>query len=118
MEDISKIYQTDPIIPDKPEHKNYEKKRRKRKKRSREAREHFDELTRMVDDVHRELEDNKSPFRLCVFQEGDDIFIDVVTVNDSGNTTRVFRHDISRAEVEEILQQIRTGTGLLLNADA
>ena len=118
MEDISKIYQTDPVVPDKPDRNAFEKKKQKRRKRHREAREHFTELNRMVHDVHQELEKNKSPFRLCVYQEDDDIFIDVVTIDDTGRTTKVFRHDISRAQVEEILHQIRSGTGLLLNADA
>lgn len=117
MEDISKIYQSEPINPDKSNAASFEKKKHKKKKLFQEAKKHFDELTQIVDETHQELEENDSPFRLCVYQEGDDIFIDIVTIDDSGKIDQIFKHDISHAELENLVQQIKSGRGLILDAD-
>lgn len=118
MEDISKIYQTKPIVSDKPGQGVYDKKKKKRKKPFQEAKKHFDELTQIVEETHKELEINNSPFRLCVYQEDDDIFIDIVTIDDSGKITQVFKHDISHVELEALVHQIKSGRGLILDSDA
>jgi len=92
-------------------------KKQKKKKHFQEAKKHFDELTKIVDEAHKELADKNSPFRLCIYQEGDDIFIDIVTINDSGETDQVFKHDISHAELENLVHHIKSGRGLILDAD-
>ncbi len=46
------------------------------------------------------------------------IFIDIVTIDDSGKTDQVFKHDISHAELENLIHQIKSGRGLILDADA
>lgn len=117
MEDIPKIFQTRPIVSDKPGQGLYDKKKEKRKKTWHGAKKHFDELTQIVEETHRELEINNSPFRLCVYQEDEDIFIDIVTIDDSGKISQVFKHDISHAELETLVHQIKSGRGLILDAD-
>jgi len=89
----------------------------KKRKPYHEAREYFDELAKVVDETHKELEDSNSPFRLCIYQEDDDIFIDIVAVDETGKTNQVFRHDISHDEIENLVHHIKSGTGLILNAD-
>lgn len=118
MEDISKIIQTEAVIPDKPSHGFYEKKKQKRKKLWQEAKKHFGKLTKIVDETHKELEKNNSPFRLCVYQEGDDIFIDVLTIDDSGEKSQVFKSDISHVDLEDLIHNIKSGRGLILDSDA
>ena len=118
MEDIAKIYQTDPIHPDKPGISSYKKKKQKKRKRFHEAKKHFDELTKIVDETHKELELKDSPFRICVYQEGEDIFIDIVTIDESGNIDQTFKHDISHAELENLVNHIKSGRGLIFDADA
>ena len=117
MEDISRIYKSGPIDHDRSNSASYEKKKYKKKKYYQEAKKHFDELTKIVDETHKELVENDSPFRLCVYQEGDDIFIDIVTIDDSGRTDQVFKHDISHAQLENLVQNIKSGRGLILDAD-
>lgn len=118
MEDISKIYQTRPITPDKQGRQKIGTKKNKKRKPFREVKKYLDEVTKIVEETHKELEEANSPFRLCVYQEGDDIYIDVVTFDERGNTTQVFRHDISHIEVEEIVHHIKSGTGLIFDTDA
>ncbi|MBU1341711.1 MAG: hypothetical protein KKE44_22945 [Proteobacteria bacterium] len=117
MEDITKINQSDPIHPEKPGVSSYGKKKHKKKKHYQQAKKHFDELTKIVEQTHKELEDNNSPFRLCIYQEGDDIFIDIVAIDDFGNTSQVFKHDISHSELENLVHHIKSGRGLILDAD-
>ncbi len=45
------------------------------------------------------------------------IFIDIVTIDDSGKTDQVFKHDISHAELENLIHQIKSGRGLILDDD-
>lgn len=117
MEDISKINQSGSIHPDRPGITSYDKKKHKKKKHHREAKKNFDELTKIVDEAHKELEENDSPFRICIYQEGDDIFIDIVTIDNLGKTDQVFKHDISHAQFENLVNHIKTGRGLILDAD-
>ncbi len=118
MEDISKINQTESIQADKPDNKSFDKKKHKKKRSFREAKKYFDELSKIVDETHKELENSNSPFRLCIYQEGDDIYIDVVTIDDTGKVNQVFKHDISHVQMEDLVHQIKSGTGLILDADA
>ena len=118
MDDISKIYQSKSILPNKPNTSSFEKKKHKKRKRFQEAKKHFNELTKIVDEAHKELEKNESPFRLCVYQENNDIFIDIVTIDESGKIDQIFKHNITHVEFENLVQHIKNGgRGLILDAD-
>jgi hypothetical protein len=117
MEDVSKINQGEGVIADKSAIPSYDLRHHKKKKHPQKAGKHIDELTKIVDEVHEELQANDSPFRLCVYQEGEDVFIDIVTLDDYGKISRIFKHDISHAELEDLVQHLKSGRGLLLDAD-
>lgn len=117
MEDLFKIIQGEAIRPDKSDKKQFSKKKQKRRRPYRDAKKHLDELTQIVHETHKELEESDSPFRLCIYQDGEDIYIDVVTIDETGKTDKVFRHDISHDEMEALVHQIKSGTGLILDAD-
>ncbi|MCF6249629.1 MAG: hypothetical protein L3J69_20065 [Desulfobacula sp.] len=118
MEDVSKIYQTRAIKPDKKPFSTYELRRRKKKKHYKEVKKNLSELAKIVDETHKELEEKDSPFRVCVYQDGDDVFIDIVTIDEFGHADQVFKHDISHDELEELVAHIKSGRGLILDADA
>ncbi len=117
MEDINKIIGKEPVHPDKQPYGIYELKKRKKRKNHKDAKKYLAELTKIVDETHQELEEKNSPFRLCVYQEGDDIFIDIVTIDETGKIEQVFKHDISHSELANLIAHIKTGRGLLLDAD-
>ncbi len=118
MEDISKINQGEGILPDKSAVSSYDRKKHKKRKYFQEAKKHLGELTKIVDEVHKELLVKESPFRLCVYQEGEDVFIDIVTMDDTGKISQIFKHDISHTELDDLVQHLKTGRGLMLDADA
>jgi hypothetical protein len=45
------------------------------------------------------------------------VFIDIVTLDDYGKISRIFKHDISHTELEDLVQHLKSGRGLLLDAD-
>ncbi len=118
MEDVAKIYQSEATLPDKHQLSSYDKKKRKKRRQYHEAKKHFDELSFIVDETHKELEEKNSPFRVCLYQEGDDIFIDIVTIDENGNTSQVYKHDISHDELNDIIHHIKSGRTQTLHADA
>ncbi len=117
MEDATKIYQSEATIPDKHQLSSFDKKKHKKRRHFHEAKKHFEELSLIVDETHKELEEKNSPFRVCIYQEGEDIFIDIVTIDENGNTTQVYKHDISHTELNDIVHHIKSGRGLILDAD-
>lgn len=117
MDDITKIYQSEPVSPNKTDTGPQDRKKQKKKKFVQEVKKHFDTLTRIVEDIHKELEAKDSPFRLCIYQEGEDVFIDIVTIDQTGKIDKTFKHDISHAEFEELVRHIKSGRGLMLDTD-
>ena len=117
MDDIPKIYQSEPVSPNRTDTGSQERKKQKKKKTGQEVKKHFDTLTRIVEDIHRELESKDSPFRLCIYQEGEDVFIDIVTIDETGKIDKTFKHDVSHAELEELVRHIKSGRGLILDTD-
>jgi hypothetical protein len=117
MEDISKINQGEGILPGKSAISTYDRKKHKKRKYFLEAKKHLGELTKIVEEVHKELLVKESPFRLCVYQEGEDVFIDIVAMDNKGKISRVFKHDISHAELDDLIQHLKSGRGLMLDED-
>lgn len=118
MEDVSKINQGEGVLLDKSALSTYDRKKHKKKKHFEEAKKHLGELTKIVDEVHKELLAKESPFRLCIYQEGDDVFIDIVAMDSHGKISKIFKHDISHAELDDLVQHLKTGRGLVLDANA
>jgi len=118
MEDISKILHTDPVHPDKPPLSPQGRKKQKKKHAPRDPDKKLARLKKVVADTHRELEEKDSPFRLRIRQEDGDLFIDIVTIDDTGRITQVFVQDISNEDLENLMAHIKSGRGLLLDADA
>jgi len=118
MEDVSKINQGEGVLLDKSTIPTYDRKKHKKKKHFEEAKKHFEELTKIVDEVHKELLVKESPFRLCIYQEGNDVFIDIVAMDDYGKISKVFKHDISHDELDDLVQHLKSGRGLVLDENA
>jgi hypothetical protein len=118
MADVSRINHLT-SIPEKKQHLAHFNKRKKKKRPQHHfVKRNIQALTKIADEAHEELQAIDSPFRLQVYQEGDEVFIDIVAMDDSGNTVQVFRHDITNDEFEDLIHQIETGSGLMFSIDA
>jgi len=115
MTDVSKIYHSESISEKRHTQQQFDKRKQKKRPQHHFAKRNIQALTKIADEAHEELKAMDSPFRLCIYQEGDEVFIDVVTMDASGNPVQVFRHDITNEELEELIHQIKTGRGLLFS---
>ena len=89
---------------------------RKRKKRSvRNTRSRLFSLSRMADDTHTALVMKNSPIRLCVYQEGDDLVMDVMAKDPVKKKQHLFTRLISNDSLSDITRQIHNQQGLVLD---
>jgi len=58
----------------------------------------------------------KSPYRFCVYQEDDDVFIDVVILGEDGKIKKIEKKNITDDEFSTWLNHIENGYGLLLDS--
>jgi len=98
--------------------KRSDEDRRQKKPPQQGAKDNMALLTEIAHEIHTHLEAANAPFRLCVYEKGDDVYIDVVTLDKKGGIKQTFRHDITYDELEDILLQLNTGRGLVYNTTA
>ncbi len=116
MENILKINPSGTIPERSRGYPGFDQHKKKKKKPRHYVKGHLKALTRIVDEAHQALEQMDSPFRLCIYEKEGEIFIDVVTLDSQGKTVQIFRQDITYDELENLIEQIKSGRGLVLNS--
>ena len=84
-------------------------------KKKEEAKDHFDELTRAAATAHITLVKNRSPYRFCVYKKEEDIFIDIVLLDDRGKIKETIKKNITHVEFQKVLQDIDLKEGLFFD---
>jgi len=118
MYDVSRINHLEGIPENRHAQKPFDKRKQKKRPQHHFVKRNIQALTKIAEEAHEELQAMNSPFRLCVYQEGDEVFIDVVAMDASGKIVQVYRNDITNDELEDLIHQIKTGRGLMFNLDA
>ncbi len=116
MENILKINPSGTIPERSRGYPGFDQHKKKKKKPHHYVKGHLETLSQIVDEAHEALEQMNSPFRLCIYEKEGEIFIDVVTLDSQGKTVQVFRQDITYEELEDLIQQIKSGRGLVLDS--
>ncbi|MBN2144535.1 MAG: hypothetical protein JW774_07920 [Candidatus Aureabacteria bacterium] len=80
-----------------------------------ENKSHFDELSRAAEQAHHLLIKNKSPYRFCVYQEGEEIMIDIVRLDSNGAIRDTVRKNITHEDFFKWLEHIENGEGLIVD---
>ncbi|OHD66097.1 MAG: hypothetical protein A2176_04040 [Spirochaetes bacterium RBG_13_51_14] len=88
----------------------------RQEKENNEAGEHFDSLKSAADLANRELERKNSPYRFYIYREFDDVFINLVRLDDAGNLMETKRKNITHQEFTELIQHIQQGEGLFFDS--
>lgn len=104
----------DPVV-DSEKHKR-EPSQERREKENDEAGEHFESLKETAGLVNAELESKKSPYRFYIYREYDDIFINLVRLDDNGKIAGVRKKNITHREFNDLIKQIQQGEGLLFDS--
>ncbi|MFC1585027.1 flagellar protein FlaG, partial [Fibrobacterota bacterium] len=73
---------------------NKKRKKREQKKRD-DARHHFQSLANAAERAHKILEQMKSPYRFCVYEEDNKVFIDVVALDSDGKIKEIKKKNIT-----------------------
>jgi len=90
------------------------KGRRKRKKEA-QAKEQFKRLARAAEEKHEILIKDGSPYRFCVYREGEAVFIDVVLLDENGAIKEVRTKEITHDAYLKWLLYMEAGQGLFID---
>jgi len=96
--------------------------KRKREAGNEEARDqideaggHFEILKKSVDLINAELERKNSHYRLYLFRENEDIFINLVRLDGGGEIVEIKRKNITHQEFNELIGHLEKGEGLIID---
>ncbi len=87
-----------------------------REKENDEAGEHFESLRETAGLVNGELEAKKSPYRFYIYREYEDIFINLVRLDQNGRIAEVKKKNITHREFNDLITRIHQGEGLLFDS--
>jgi hypothetical protein len=117
MSDDLKVKKIYPIPYKFPVSSSVDPRKQKRQldDRSNMAKYHFEHLAKAAEESHTILVKEKSPYRFCVYREGEDVFIDVVILNKEGKIKEIKKKKITYDEFTTWLAHIHGGRGLLVD---
>jgi hypothetical protein len=115
MDDEFKIDRVEKIPSNVGHVDAYDKRRKREKKHRDEASKHFQELTETAEKAHVVLIEKNSPYRFCIYQENEDIFIDVVIIDTDGSIKEIHKRNITHDEFISWVRHIEQESGLLID---
>jgi len=117
MSDDLKVKKINPIPYKLPPGSSVDPKKQKKQQedRNNQARYNFELLAKAAEESHAILLKEKSPYRFCVYREGDDVFIDVVILDKEGKIKDIKKKKITYDEFTTWLAHIHGGQGLLID---
>lgn len=92
-----------------------DKDRKQEKRNEDEAKDHFNELAETAERIHKILADKNCPYRFCVYREQNEIFIDLVILNEKGAIDKTIKKNITHQEFSDIIKHIETLDGFLVD---
>jgi hypothetical protein len=118
MDDEIRVNKTVRVIPQKPPLKPGKKKEQEEHKHRDEAGNHFQQLSKAAELANDVLKKDKSPYRFSVYQEEEEVFIDIVIVDDDGTIKEAKKTNITHEEFSTWLNHIEQGNGLFFDITA
>lgn len=118
MGDEIRVNKSVPIIPQKKTVRPSKKESQQEHKHKDEARDHFQQLSNAAKLANDTLERDKSPYRFRVYQEGKEVFIDIVIVDGSLTIQETKKTNITHEEFTTWLNHIEHGNGLFFDITA
>jgi hypothetical protein len=115
MDDEIRVNKTVRVIPQKTSLKPGNKKGKQKHKHRDEVAAHFQQLCEAAELANDVLVKNNSPYRFCIYQEGEEIFIDVVIVDEDGKIKETKKENITHEEFSTWLNHIEQGNGFFFD---
>lgn len=92
--------------------------KKKRPERGAAIPESFEELAQTVERVNKVFAGKKSRYRFRIYREHAHVFIDLVLLDDRGDTARAIRKNILLQDFSRIIEHIETMDGVLVDFEA
>ena len=118
MGDEIRVNKSVPIIPQKKTLEPGKREDQQEHKQKNEAGDHFQQLSNAAKLANDTLERDKSPYRFRVYQEGEEVFIDIVIVDDDLTIKETKKTNITHEEFTTWLNHIEQGNGLFFDITA
>lgn len=112
---INKIYRSEGFGEKR---KRSPQKKRKHPAHEDEAKDHFNDLTNAAEQINKVLEAKKSPNRFCVYREKDEVFFDLVILDDNQKISQTIRKNITHQEFSELIKNIEQLDGFIVDYEA
>ncbi len=112
---VGGILTSDTYVPSLNPEGRQKKKDQERRDEKDEVADHFQELAAAAERTHSLLEKSGSPFRFCVYQQGDQVFIDLVILSEDGKVKEIKKQDITHQEFSTWIKAIEEGEGLFFS---
>ena len=85
------------------------------KRRWRRPKDYFTTLAKRAGVTNQELAKKKLPYRFCVYEQGGEVFIDVVTLDAAGKVSTTVRRNITDEDFDRWIDDISILEGLFLD---
>ena len=106
----SAVSRNDSINPDG------KRRREERKHEHRDkAGDHFEELSRIANLANIDLQKGGSPFRFNVYRDGEEVFVDLVVLDQDGAIKEIKEKNITHQEFSDWINRIGEGEGFLID---
>lgn len=101
----------DEVLETRPEMGRNRRRRRPRE----ENKDHFEELANEAELANEMLIREDAPYRFCIHRDGDQILIDIVTLDEEGNIATLVQKDITHQDFRLWAQHIGDEEGLVFD---
>ncbi len=118
MNDEIRVNNAVRVIPQKQSLKQGKKKEQEEHKHKDEAGDHFQQLSKAAEVAHDTLKKDNSPYRFRIYQEGEEVFIDIVIVDEEGTVKETKKTNITHDDFITCLNHIEQGNGLFFDITA
>ena len=92
------------------------KKKKRERKQQEKVKDRFHSLAKAAELSNSLLEKNNSPYRFCVYQKDEEVFIDIVILDKNGNILDLKKKNITSQEFSTWMSKIENGDGLFFDA--
>lgn len=108
----------DPLYNDEYSSGGRKEHHKKKEKEEEENKDHFGKLTKEAELANELLKEKKIPYRFFIFKENDNIYIDFVLLDSSGEIKEIKEKNITHEKFYKWMKDIQEGEGLLIDDKA
>ncbi|MBD3347142.1 MAG: hypothetical protein GF401_18975 [Chitinivibrionales bacterium] len=83
-----------------------------------EPKDYFGTMKKAADETNKNLEKNDSPFRIAIYQENDDVIIDLIQLDKGGHIVKETHKNITHEDFSVWIDDIVKAEGLFFDGTA